>query len=110
MIELLQNFPDEQADHYLHLWDDYAQGTSQEARLVKQLDRVEMLSQALAYERAGSRVMGEFWENIEDSWSQEFPIISAFVHQILVEHKRLNGSPDEEHNGERTAYTMEQRT
>lgn len=88
MVEMLSGLP--QASIYLNLWTEYAEGTSREARLVKQLDRVEMLSQALAYERAGSRVMGEFWEDIETGWSDEFPLVRALVDRLLTERNRLN--------------------
>lgn len=90
MIEMIQELPHDQVNMYMQLWEEYAQGTSCEARLVKQLDRVEMLSQALAYERAGSRVMGEFWEDIEEGWSDEFPVVSDIVTHLIAERQRLN--------------------
>lgn len=89
MMELLNGFP--QAEEYLELWEEYAAGGSREARLVKQLDRVEMLSQALAYERAGSRVMYEFWEDVAEGWSDEFPIVCAIVEHLIAERNTLNG-------------------
>ncbi len=91
IIEMLQDLP--QAAYYLALWDEYSEGASREARLIKQLDRVEMLSQALLYERTGSRVMGEFWEDIEDGWSNEFPIVTDIVQHLIAERQRLNGLP-----------------
>jgi putative hydrolase of HD superfamily len=68
---------------YLALWDEYARGCSREARLVKGIDRIEMLAQALGYERAGSRALGEFWEDIEDGWGDEFPILRALAAEIM---------------------------
>jgi putative hydrolases of HD superfamily len=68
---------------YLALWDEYARGCSREARLVKGIDRIEMLTQALAYERAGSRALSEFWEDIEDGWSDEFPILRSLAVEIM---------------------------
>ena len=38
---------------------------SVEARLVKAADVIDLLAQALAFERAGSRGLGEFWEGAE---------------------------------------------
>lgn len=89
MIELLEGIP--QAEEYMQLWQEYTEGKTAEARLVKQLDRIEMLSQALAYEKAGSRVMGEFWEDIEEGWSDEFPIIQHIVEHLKKERARLSG-------------------
>src|SRR5262249_35039232 len=68
---------------YLALWEEYTRGCSREARLVKGIDRIEMLSQALAYERAGSRALGEFWEDIEDGWGNEFPILRDLAAELM---------------------------
>jgi putative hydrolase of HD superfamily len=72
---------------YLALWEDYAAGASAEARLVKELDRVEMLAQALAYERAGSRALAEFWAGAERGWSDEFPLVRALAAELLEQHQ-----------------------
>jgi putative hydrolases of HD superfamily len=79
--EMLARLPNRA--EYLMLWDEYARGCSREARLVKGIDRIEMLAQALSYERAGSRALGEFWEGIEDGWGDEFPILRALAAQLL---------------------------
>jgi putative hydrolases of HD superfamily len=79
--EMLANLPNRA--EYLALWDEYARGCSREARLVKGIDRIEMLAQALAYERAGNRALGEFWEDIEDGWGDEFPILRELAAEIM---------------------------
>jgi putative hydrolase of HD superfamily len=68
---------------FLALWDEYASAGSPEARLVKGLDRIEMLAQALDYERGGSRAMAEFWEGSEAGWSDEFPILRALAAELI---------------------------
>lgn len=90
MAELFAGLPS--ADEYLALWEEYAAGDSREARLVKALDRVEMLAQALAYERAGARSLGEFWED-RNGWSEEFPLVRALADQLFAEHDALAGVP-----------------
>ena len=75
--ELFAGLPNRSA--YLALWQEYAAGASAEARLVKLLDRLEMLAQALAYERAGSRGLAEFWAGAGEGWGDEFPIVRAFA-------------------------------
>jgi putative hydrolase of HD superfamily len=80
MLELLQDVPN--AEQYMELWDDYTARASREARLLKQLDRLEMLAQALAYERAGNRAMAEFWEDIDEGWSDEFPLVRAMADEM----------------------------
>lgn len=87
MIELFGDLP--QIDEYLELWDEYTLRASREARLVKQLDRLEMLLQALAYEQAGNKGMAEFWEGSEEGWSSEFPEIRAFARRLINERDQL---------------------
>ncbi len=87
--ELLHGLP--QAAEYMELWTEYAEGASREARLVKALDRLEMLSQALAYERAGHRAMAEFWHDIDlnESCHREFPLVQKLVTELIRERSVL---------------------
>lgn len=89
MVELLGTLP--QAEEYLALWSDYINRESREARLIKELDRLEMLAQALAYERAGNRAMAEFWEDADTGWSGEFPLVQALADRLLAERGELCG-------------------
>lgn len=73
---------------YLALWEEYAAGGSAEARLVKELDRIEMLAQALAYERAGSRALTEFWAGAGQGWSDEFPAVRALAASLISQHEQ----------------------
>ena len=59
-LSLLHEFDSSQ--ELLALWHEYAEGTSPEGRLVKDADKLEMVAQALAYERAGNRSLDEFFE------------------------------------------------
>jgi putative hydrolases of HD superfamily len=49
-------------DKYTRLWGDYNSAATPEARLVRDADKLEMVHQALVYERAGQRMLLEFWE------------------------------------------------
>jgi putative hydrolase of HD superfamily len=88
MIELFAGLP--QAEEYLELWDEYCAGGSKEARLVKALDHLEMLAQALAYERAGSRALSEFWED-EGALANEFPLVRELTARLYAERDKLMG-------------------
>lgn len=90
MGELFGGLPQE--EEYLLLWEEYAQGASAEARLVKVLDRIEMLAQALSYERAGARNLGEFWDNL-DSLGEEFPEARVLAERLFAERERPPRSP-----------------
>ena len=50
------------SEEYGRLHEDYERRASVEARLVKAADIVDLLAQALAFERAGARGLDEFWE------------------------------------------------
>jgi putative hydrolase of HD superfamily len=65
----------------LALWAEYAAGTSAEARFVKALDRIELLAQALAYERAGNRNLAEFWCGWEAGWDG-FPALAELATEL----------------------------
>jgi putative hydrolase of HD superfamily len=44
------------------LWDEFEAGRSDEAKLVRDADRLDLLTQALVYETTtGNRALGEFW-------------------------------------------------
>ena len=47
---------------YVRLWEEYNSAASPEAKLVRDADKLEMMHQALVYERAGNRSLQEFWE------------------------------------------------
>jgi putative hydrolase of HD superfamily len=77
----------------LALWEEYRTGSSREARLVKALDRIEMLAQALAYERAGQRDLDEFWVDAARGWD-EFPLLGELAAELAGRRPR---SSDEQH-------------
>jgi putative hydrolase of HD superfamily len=84
LAELVAAFP--ARAEYMALWEEYTSGASREARLVKALDRIEMLAQTLSYERAGSRTLDEFWRDVGDGWDEEFPELRELA--LLVAERR----------------------
>jgi putative hydrolase of HD superfamily len=58
ITELLSDFPD---SIYLELWEEYERGDTPEARLVKELDKLEMVMQAAIYSRQVGGDMSEFF-------------------------------------------------
>ncbi|MGB7926286.1 MAG: HD family hydrolase [Pyrinomonadaceae bacterium] len=51
---------------YSELHEDYEHRRSLEARLVKAADIIDLLTQVLAFERAGARGLDEFWEGVAE--------------------------------------------
>jgi putative hydrolase of HD superfamily len=56
-------------DRYIELWEEYEDGTSAEARFVRQVDRLEMAMQASVYGQQGSYDLSEFCRTALDSVS-----------------------------------------
>jgi putative hydrolases of HD superfamily len=68
---------------HLALWEEYEAGSSFEARLVRQLDRLEMGLQACIYEHQGAGDLSEFFASVHQAL--ETPALKA----LLAELERL---------------------
>lgn len=57
----------------LALWKEYEEGTSPEANLVKDMDKLEMILQALEYEQDGlhKKSLDGFFDSTRDKWRTE---------------------------------------
>jgi len=86
LSDLLSDVPS--AETFGALWRDFSDGTSTEARLARDADKLDMLIQAAAYEQAGWRGLDEFWETIS-RYAWEFPISGA-LHQELVARREIH--------------------
>lgn len=60
--KLFKNNPE-----YIDLWEEYTTQKTKEAKLLKQIDKLEMAIQALEYEKEGysPEDLQEFWDNAE---------------------------------------------
>ncbi len=58
MAQIMADVPDGAA--WIALWEEYAAGSSPEARLVRDADKVELAHQALRYTQTGVRGLNEF--------------------------------------------------
>ncbi|MGA1974311.1 MAG: HD domain-containing protein [Conexivisphaerales archaeon] len=64
---LLHSLPEPLRKSYMASFDEFNRGSSSEAKLVKDLDKLEMVMQASTYEREGTRreVLEEFWRTAD---------------------------------------------
>lgn len=70
LAALLKDWPS--GETYVTLWREYEEASTAEGRLVRDADRLEMLLQADAYERAGAAGLDEFWAELaEDQFAFE---------------------------------------
>jgi len=84
LASLLEDWP--AGETYVERWREYKEASTVEGRLVRDADRLEMLLQADAYERAGATGLDEFWDGLaEDQFA--FSATWQIVRQ-LVEGRR----------------------
>lgn len=69
MIQILSLLPDDIKKNYSEIWKDFQDEKSKEAELVREMDKLEMVFQALEYEEEGydKEKLSEFWDSAEDS-------------------------------------------
>jgi len=65
---------------YLALWEEYEHGTSFEARLVRQVDRLEMGLQATIYEHQGAGDLSQFFASVHKAL--ETPELKAVLAEL----------------------------
>lgn len=90
VASLLQDWPAGQ--DYVELWQEYAEASTVEGRLVRDADRLEMLLQADTYERAGAAGLDEFWDHVtEDQFN--FNATWQIVKQLVKEREARRQHP-----------------
>jgi putative hydrolase of HD superfamily len=70
----------EGAQAYIDLWDAYVRGDTPEARLVREVDRLEMGLQAYLYEQQGPADLAEFYASVREGLS--LPALSRLFRQV----------------------------
>jgi len=70
--------------NYAGLWLEFEEGKTREARLVKAADKLEMLIQAVEYEKAGAKTLEDFWRNA-DTFKQiaAHPAIEEILDELI---------------------------
>jgi putative hydrolase of HD superfamily len=77
------------SDELIALWDEYEHQESKEAKILKQLDRLEMVMSALEYEETinKSSELNEFWESARKTIQE--PLIVEWFNKLESERKIL---------------------
>jgi putative hydrolase of HD superfamily len=82
------------AEHYIEIHHDYEQRMSLESRIVKAADLIDLLLQALAFERSGVRGLDEFWDGV---LSRNFgfegraaELITSCLEELVAARRRIN--------------------
>jgi putative hydrolase of HD superfamily len=74
-------------DEILALWKEYEEGSTEEAKLLKDLDKIEMILQAQEYEEDGDheKSLDQFFSSTEGKWRTE--IGKAWADEIVGRRK-----------------------
>lgn len=85
--EALSPLPTNLKTDYLSLWEEFENQTTPEAIFVREIDKIEMVLQALEYERAGydPQKLNTFWNTVQEKVRN--PTLMRFL-EVLVEARR----------------------
>jgi len=85
-------------EEMLELWTEYEEGVTEEARLLKDLDKIEMILQAQEYEAEGSseKNLNQFFSSTEGKWRTE--IGKAWAKEIVSRRNLGDNSKDKSQN------------
>jgi len=88
--EIFSKFPIEDLDS---LWNELIEEKSIESKIVRYSDILDMLFQALTYERSGIRKenLDEFWEDLNELKNAEMPIVRELAKLLENERNKLRG-------------------
>lgn len=79
-------------DEIVALWKEYEEGSTQEAKLLKDLDKLEMILQAQEYEAEGNheQSLDQFFSSTEGKWRTE--IGRAWATEIVSRRRKMKES------------------
>jgi len=73
MEKMLENLPKKLKEKYFSIWLEFEEQKSLEAKIARQIDQLEMIFQALEYEKEGysKEKLDVFWENIREKFGNK---------------------------------------
>ncbi|MGE0884616.1 MAG: HD family hydrolase [Blastocatellales bacterium] len=76
-------------EEYQLLWREYEERETLEARIVKAADKLDLLLQAMEYEKGGARKLREFWENSDIDFSdlKIDELIGGLVEELKIQRE-----------------------
>lgn len=84
MAEILRPLPDKT----LALLEEYQEGKSDEARLVKACDKLQLMIKVAVYENWGARGMTRFWDNPENFYDGGFEVVKNLYEELRTRRER----------------------
>lgn len=86
MIRISSTLNKEMGELLVGLWREYEEGVSEEAKIVKDLDKYEMLLQAYEYEEKYKEDLGEFFKSLP---MIKNPIIREWAENLMDKRNHL---------------------
>ncbi|MBT3228889.1 MAG: HD domain-containing protein [Candidatus Marinimicrobia bacterium] len=78
----------QEGDYFLDLWEDFEAVKSPEAKVVKRIDKLDMLIQAYLYEKKYKMRLDSFWENMNEMFKgSESESIYTYIRTNRFEFK-----------------------
>lgn len=81
----------ERAQEIYALWIEYEEAATAEALFVKDLDKFEMIVQALEYEKSDGRRLDSFFDSTIGRF--QHPQVKRWVEALLAERAQLHDAP-----------------
>jgi putative hydrolase of HD superfamily len=69
------------------LYEEYQQGTTPEARLVKACDKLQLMLKVAVYERWGTGALAEFWDNPDNFPDGGFTVVQELFEELRARRK-----------------------
>lgn len=90
MADILAPLP----ERALALYEEYQQGASPEARLVKACDKLQLMLKVAVYERWGTGALAEFWDNPDNFPDGGFPAVRELFEELRARRNKGPHLPD----------------
>ncbi|MGQ4913146.1 MAG: HD domain-containing protein [Candidatus Asgardarchaeia archaeon] len=82
MNDIISLLPENIREEYMRIWTEFKDESSEEGRVVREIDKLEMIFQALEYEQDGysPNLLNEFWNSVKSKIKT--PLIKKFYDNL----------------------------
>jgi len=82
MNDIISLLPENIREEYIRIWTEFRDESSEEGRVVREIDKLEMIFQALEYEQEGTspELLNEFWDSVKSKIKT--PLIKKFYDNL----------------------------
>lgn len=88
LLSMVKTIDDKIGNEIVELWEEYENGSSEVAKLVKDIDKFEMILQADEYESKTDINLQDFFDSTTNVFKTK--LVRDLVEQLYIERKRRN--------------------